>query len=189
LILSKKSKKPWGCRIGGSRSNVPLSGHGDVVVKVGGVLNGTLLIRSCDGAKTSSRCPSSCTTYSRDQQTCRKARRPCLGQSKAQGDPSNLCMLHGSTRKGYRCLNIIRFAQGLAPEVVPSSFPENLSPADFENIHEYPVATATHKAVEVYERLVVRFSSTFSHSTFPPKVVFYFIFIFSVQTPRMDQIL
>ncbi|KAF8468529.1 Maf/Ham1 [Russula ochroleuca] len=44
---------------------------------------------------------------------------------------------------------------GLAPEVVPSSFPENLSPADFENIHEYPVATATHKAVEVYERLVL----------------------------------
>ncbi|KAN0113780.1 Maf/Ham1 [Russula decolorans] len=43
---------------------------------------------------------------------------------------------------------------GLDPEVVPSSFAEDLNPADFENIHEYPVATATHKAVEVYERLV-----------------------------------
>ncbi|KAI9431109.1 Maf/Ham1 [Lactarius indigo] len=30
----------------------------------------------------------------------------------------------------------------------------DLSPLSFENIHEYPVATATHKAVEVYERLV-----------------------------------
>ncbi|KAF8261357.1 Maf/Ham1 [Lactarius quietus] len=36
---------------------------------------------------------------------------------------------------------------GLAPEV-------DLGPSSFENIHEYPVATATHKAVEVYERLV-----------------------------------
>ena len=27
--------------------------------------------------------------------------------------------------------------------------------SSFANIHEYPVATATHKAVEVYERLVV----------------------------------
>ncbi|KAH9063625.1 Maf/Ham1 [Lactarius vividus] len=43
---------------------------------------------------------------------------------------------------------------GLAPEVVPSTFAEDLSPLSFENIHEYPVATATHKAVEVYERLV-----------------------------------
>jgi len=43
---------------------------------------------------------------------------------------------------------------GLAPEVVPSIFPENLSLSSFEHIHEYPVATATQKAVEVYERLV-----------------------------------
>ncbi|KAI9434283.1 Maf/Ham1 [Lactarius indigo] len=43
---------------------------------------------------------------------------------------------------------------GLSPEVVPSTFAEDLSPLSFENIHEYPVATATHKAVEVYERLV-----------------------------------
>ncbi|KAK7454457.1 hypothetical protein VKT23_011213 [Stygiomarasmius scandens] len=43
---------------------------------------------------------------------------------------------------------------GLAPEIVPSTFEEDLSPSSFEDIHEYPVATATHKAVEVYERLV-----------------------------------
>ncbi|KAH9964733.1 Maf/Ham1 [Lactifluus volemus] len=44
---------------------------------------------------------------------------------------------------------------GLAPEVVPSTFAEDLSSTSFEDIHEYPVATATHKAVEVYERLVL----------------------------------
>ncbi|KAI0029422.1 Maf/Ham1 [Vararia minispora EC-137] len=43
---------------------------------------------------------------------------------------------------------------GLAPEVVPSTFEEDLNAADFEDIHEYPVAMATHKAVEVYERLL-----------------------------------
>lgn len=41
--------------------------------------------------------------------------------------------------------------------MVPSKFPEDLSPHDFEDVHEYPVATATHKAVEVYERLVVSY--------------------------------
>ncbi|KAI0294869.1 Maf/Ham1 [Multifurca ochricompacta] len=43
---------------------------------------------------------------------------------------------------------------GLAPEVIPSNFPEDLSALSFDDIHEYPVATATQKAVEVYERLV-----------------------------------
>lgn len=43
---------------------------------------------------------------------------------------------------------------GLAPDIVPSTFEENLAPGTFDDIHEYPVATATHKAVEVYERLV-----------------------------------
>src|SRR6267154_2799701 len=42
------------------------------------------------------RCPSPCITYSRNQQTRREARRPCLGQSKAQGYSSNLCTPHGS---------------------------------------------------------------------------------------------
>ncbi|KAK7691192.1 hypothetical protein QCA50_006295 [Cerrena zonata] len=43
---------------------------------------------------------------------------------------------------------------GLEPEIVPSTFEETLSHTDFEDVHEYPVATASHKAVEVYERLV-----------------------------------
>ncbi|KAG6901957.1 hypothetical protein C0995_006186 [Termitomyces sp. Mi166 len=43
---------------------------------------------------------------------------------------------------------------GLVPDIVPSNFEENLLPSSFSDIHEYPVATATHKAVEVYERLV-----------------------------------
>jgi len=43
---------------------------------------------------------------------------------------------------------------GLAPEIVPSNFPETLPHSQFSDLHEYPVATATHKAVEVYERLV-----------------------------------
>jgi septum formation protein len=43
---------------------------------------------------------------------------------------------------------------GLDPEIVPSTFEENLPVSSFEDIHEYPVATATHKAVEVYEKLV-----------------------------------
>jgi hypothetical protein len=42
------------------------------------------------------------------------------------------------------------------PEVVPSSFKEDLPHSSFDNVYEYPVATATEKAVEVYERLVVR---------------------------------
>ncbi|KAF8557114.1 Maf/Ham1 [Imleria badia] len=43
---------------------------------------------------------------------------------------------------------------GLEPEIVPSTFAEDLPLSSFEQIHEYPVATAMHKAVEVYERLV-----------------------------------
>ncbi|KAJ3762948.1 inosine triphosphate pyrophosphatase-like protein [Lentinula raphanica] len=43
---------------------------------------------------------------------------------------------------------------GLAPDIIPSTFEEDLSPSSFADIHEYPVATASHKAVEVYERLV-----------------------------------
>ncbi|KAH6880177.1 inosine triphosphate pyrophosphatase-like protein [Coprinopsis sp. MPI-PUGE-AT-0042] len=44
---------------------------------------------------------------------------------------------------------------GLEPEIVPSNFPENLPFSTYAHqAHEYPVATATHKAIEVYERLV-----------------------------------
>ena len=38
---------------------------------------------------------------------------------------------------------------------MPSTFEENLSISEFPEIHEYPVATATHKAIQVYEKLVV----------------------------------
>lgn len=47
-------------------------------------------------------------------------------------------------------------AQGLAPEIIVSTFKEDLPIHAFGDPHEYPVATATQKAVEVYERLVVR---------------------------------
>ncbi|CEQ41158.1 SPOSA6832_02836 [Sporobolomyces salmonicolor] len=43
---------------------------------------------------------------------------------------------------------------GLSPEVVPSSFPETLSHADFEDPAQYAVATGTEKAIDVYEKLV-----------------------------------
>uniref|UniRef100_A0A8H8CF57 Maf/Ham1 n=1 Tax=Psilocybe cubensis TaxID=181762 RepID=A0A8H8CF57_PSICU len=43
---------------------------------------------------------------------------------------------------------------GLEPDIVPSTFEENLDFYQFPDPHEYPVATATHKAVEVYEKLV-----------------------------------
>lgn len=38
---------------------------------------------------------------------------------------------------------------------MPSKFKEDLPISSFEDIHEYPVSTATYKAVDVYERLVV----------------------------------
>ena len=46
-------------------------------------------------------------------------------------------------------------SQGLHPEIVPSTFEENLGLSQFQDLHEYPVATANFKAVEVYRRLVV----------------------------------
>jgi septum formation protein len=45
---------------------------------------------------------------------------------------------------------------GLEPDIIPSTFDENLPLSSFDNIHEYPVATATHKAIEVYERMVAQ---------------------------------
>ncbi|GAA5915907.1 hypothetical protein JCM6882_001758 [Rhodosporidiobolus microsporus] len=44
---------------------------------------------------------------------------------------------------------------GLQPQVVPSTFPELLSHADYPNPAEYAVATGSAKAVEVYEKLVL----------------------------------
>jgi len=43
---------------------------------------------------------------------------------------------------------------GLEPEILPSTFDETLEHNSFENVYEYPVATASHKAVEVYTRMV-----------------------------------
>lgn len=54
--------------------------------------------------------------------------------------------------------------QGLSPEVIPSTFEETLPFGGFRDIHEYPVATASQKAVEVYERLVVGYSIQREHS-------------------------
>ena len=49
----------------------------------------------------------------------------------------------------------IVFCQGLEPEIVPSTFEETLPFGGFSDPHEYPVATASQKAVEVYRRMVV----------------------------------
>ena len=38
---------------------------------------------------------------------------------------------------------------------MPSTFEEDLDISEFPEVHEYPVATATHKAIQVYEKLVV----------------------------------
>lgn len=47
---------------------------------------------------------------------------------------------------------------GLHPEVVPSTFEENLPKSEFIGpaAFEYPVETSSRKAVEVYERLVTQ---------------------------------
>mgnify|MGYP001025847018 FL=1 len=47
---------------------------------------------------------------------------------------------------------------GVHPEIVPSTFKEDLPKSDFfgDTAHEYPVETATHKAKEVYIRLVMQ---------------------------------
>ena len=39
--------------------------------------------------------------------------------------------------------------QEISPDIVLSTLEENPSIHDFPEVHEYPVATATHKAVEV----------------------------------------
>ncbi|KAG8793691.1 hypothetical protein FRC12_001933 [Ceratobasidium sp. 428] len=54
---------------------------------------------------------------------------------------------------------------GLNPEVVPSNFAEDLPHDHFENVYEYPVATALEKAVEVYIRMVEQ------HPEDPPSLV------------------
>jgi len=43
---------------------------------------------------------------------------------------------------------------GLDPEIVVSTFAENLPHDHFNNVYEYPVGTATEKAVEVYQQML-----------------------------------
>ncbi|BEJ03547.1 hypothetical protein CcaverHIS641_0107220 [Cutaneotrichosporon cavernicola] len=44
---------------------------------------------------------------------------------------------------------------GFKPEIIPSTFSEDLSKGDFEGrLADYPIATAGEKAMEVYERLM-----------------------------------
>ncbi|ELU40486.1 Maf domain-containing protein [Rhizoctonia solani AG-1 IA] len=64
-----------------------------------------------------------------------------------------------------RRLQILRQFQGLDPEIVPSKFAEDLPHDEFSNVYEYPVATATEKAVEVYVRMVVS-AETFQTTPF-----------------------
>ena len=51
---------------------------------------------------------------------------------------------------------MLPLTQGLHPEVVPSTFKEDLPKSEFigDGVFEYPVHTASCKALEVYERLV-----------------------------------
>lgn len=46
--------------------------------------------------------------------------------------------------------------QGLHPEIIPSTFEENLPKSEFVGAaaYEYPAETAAKKAIEVYKRLV-----------------------------------
>lgn len=46
---------------------------------------------------------------------------------------------------------------GIHPEVIPSTFEENLPKSDFKGAaaYEYPVETGARKALEVYKRLLV----------------------------------
>ena len=72
----------------------------------------------------------------------------------AQGEGRSWQSLYDHTSPQYPPLSLA--LQGLNPEIVPSTFEENLGLSQFGDLHEYPVATANFKAVEVYRRLVVR---------------------------------
>ncbi|KAF8754185.1 Maf-like protein [Rhizoctonia solani] len=72
---------------------------------------------------------------SRAHQTRKQAHCTGIGQSSSAADSQAIC-------------------QGLDPEIVPSKFAEDLPHDEFSNVYEYPVATATEKAVEVYVRMV-----------------------------------
>lgn len=52
------------------------------------------------------------------------------------------------------------YVQGLKPEIYASDFAEDLSHGSFDNLYEYPTATATEKAITVYKKLVVRLQTS-----------------------------
>jgi hypothetical protein len=99
-----------------------------------------------------------CTSDPNHQEALRKTRRFGVEQPPSKGDirdhtgvppPMSIPSLTFSFNKNFK--------KGLKPEIIPSTFAEDLPSDSFEDVHEYAVATATHKAVEVYERLVVCF--------------------------------
>ncbi|GAA5991115.1 hypothetical protein JCM10908_006543 [Rhodotorula pacifica] len=61
----------------------------------------------------------------------------------------HVVLASGSPRR----LEILR-TYGLDPVICPSTFPETLSHAEYEDPAQYAVATGSAKAVEVYEKLV-----------------------------------
>jgi septum formation protein len=67
---------------------------------------------------------------------------------------SNILVSPGTSRLSA-VTDTLATRKGLKPDIVPSTFAEDLPVSSFEDVHEYAVSTATHKAVEVYERLVV----------------------------------
>ena len=68
----------------------------------------------------------------------------------------SLCVIATPFRHTEAHVRLSRSAsKGLEPEIIPSTFAEDLNHSDFPNVYEYPVTTASHKAVEVYEKLVV----------------------------------
>ena len=91
---------------------------------------------------------------SSSDKTCWETHCPRIKQSTSTGNSAHIrgCLESYTDSLTFET----HLVQGLAPEIIPSAFKEDLPIDSFDNIHEYPVATATHKAVEVYERLVVR---------------------------------
>lgn len=94
----------------------------------------------------------SCSQRALGSDTQRKTSSARFCESKEKGNTGNLCMTPHPTTPIF-----LTSWQGLNPEIVPSTFEENLELSQFKDLHEYPVATANFKAVEVYRRLVVWF--------------------------------
>lgn len=75
----------------------------------------------------------------------------------ASASPRRKAILETFVRaRSTACASTHSPLQGLKPEVVVSDFAEDLPHGSFENLYEYPTATATEKAAAVYRKLVVR---------------------------------